>query len=141
MISVSGTVTSYTLTFQHQLHTAILPTSIRRSVRFPIVTSGQPAITGITSAVHSDGFWFISRYWGNILYLFRKIMKKLYLTLGIIAGLFIGFAYSVQAAPITPISGGGTGTSTVPANGYLLIAGKQIKSLTPLPIPDPSSMG
>lgn len=49
-------------------------------------------------------------------------MKKLYLFLGLIAGLFIGFAYSVHAAPCTPTTGGGTGicSTTSSTIGYVL---------------------
>lgn len=49
-------------------------------------------------------------------------MKKFILScLGSIALLIGTMAYVANAAPITPISGGGTQTSTAPLNGYLLI--------------------
>jgi hypothetical protein len=47
-------------------------------------------------------------------------MKKLLVILSVLSLAIIG-GMVANAAPITPVVGGGTGTSTLPANGYLLI--------------------
>ncbi len=48
-------------------------------------------------------------------------MKNFYITLGIVAGLFLGVSASVQAATIAFPTGGGTGTSTAPTYGQMLV--------------------
>ena len=48
-------------------------------------------------------------------------MKKLYALTGIIAGLFLGIGLTVQAATILLTTGGGTGTSTAPTYGQMLV--------------------
>ena len=48
-------------------------------------------------------------------------MKKLYTLTGIIAGLFLGVGLTVQAATTLFPGGGGTGTSTPPTYGQLLV--------------------
>ena len=48
-------------------------------------------------------------------------MKKLYALTGIIAGILLGIGFTVQAATILFPGGGGTGTSTPPTYGQMLV--------------------